>query len=241
MTTPIEVTAHLAEPLVWYGDGLHLDGLLGAATFKEMQAAGEADGLDDPAHMDWPHDFELPLDRWHADLSGSCHARLLDGGKLWGWRASDAHPDGPSVESSHALRRMIAVGDFVEHTDAARYQRSSGTLKPKDKTYPTLMVPRLRWWADSIDADRVESLLDRHITHLGKLRHHGMGKVLRWEVREVDEHRALVHDGVTTRHLPASRVESASATTRQAIRPPYWHPSRRVEHCYPSGTEVDDE
>lgn len=236
--TPIEVTAHLAEPLVWYGDGLHLDGLLGAAVAQEYEEAG--DPLPPPDHSDWPDDIDLPLARWTAPLSGSCHARLLDeSGELWGWSATDAHPDGPKVESSHALRRMIDVGDFVEHTDAARYKRSSGTLKPKDKTYPTLMVPRLRWRAEATDVERAADLLDRYISHLGKLRHHGMGRVQRWEVTEVDRF-SLVADGATTRHLPASIVTTDQRPTRGAIRPPYWHPSRSVDNCHLSGTEVTD-
>lgn len=236
--TPLKVTAHMAEPIIYYEDSMHLDGILSWGWWRKECQAGREDEYDDPAHIDWPDDPDLPLARWHAPPSGGCYARLLDSGRLWGWRASDIIiPDGVK-RGSVAARRMVDVDDMVRHTDAARLKTSSGKLKPKDKTYPTIFAHGYQWYAVG-DPDGVHEYL-REVTHIGKLTGHGQGRVKRWQVDEIDEDRSIVHGGRLMRTMPESFCEADRATVRDTIRPLYWHPSRQVERCYPSGTEVAD-
>lgn len=237
--TPIRVTAQMAEPVVDYDDGLYLDGLLAYGRFRERERAGLNDDLPDPNHVEWAIDFDLPLATWEAPMSGECHARLLDDGKLWGWRASDACWPDETIRGSVALRRMTNVDQLVRHTDAATHKAATGALKNKDRTYPTKQARRLVWWAVG-DPERVDTLL-REVTHIGKLHGHGQGRVQGWSVEVVGEDRSLESDGVLMRRMPASWADAIAPPRRQTIRPPYWHTSRQVEACYPAGTEVADE
>lgn len=236
--SPIKVTAEMAEPVVDYDDGLHLDGLLAYARFRERERAGLNGDLPDPNHAEWATDFDLPLATWEAPRAGACHARLLEGGDLWGWRASDACWPESAIRGSIALRRMTNVDQLVRHTDAATHKASTGALKNKDRTYPTRQARHIQWWAVG-DPERVDELL-REVTHIGKLHGHGQGRVQGWRVEEADEDRSITHDGTLMRRMPASWDDSPQPSRRHTIRPPYWHPSREVGECYPSGTGVDD-
>lgn len=40
---PIRVVAHLADPIVYMGDGMHLDGILAAAAFRQCRLAARHD------------------------------------------------------------------------------------------------------------------------------------------------------------------------------------------------------
>jgi len=235
--TPLKVTAQMAEPVIDYGDGIHLDGLLAFGRLREREREGLNDDLPDPDHVDWPIDFDLPLARWRLPLAGRCHARLLNDEELWGWRASDVVWPDETVEGSVALRKMTDQDQMVRHTDAGKLSVSTGTLKSKDKRYPTRQAHELVWYAVG-DTARVKILL-REVTHIGKLHGHGQGRVQQWSVEEVGEDWSLLRDGVLMRRLPASAGESSHPPVRGTIRAPYWHKSRNCE-CYPTGAEVSD-
>jgi len=233
--TPLKVTAHIAEPIIDYGDGMHLDGLLAYAKFRQRQRAGEE--FPDPNHVDWPTDFDLPLSRWQAPLAGECHARLLDSnGKLWGWHASDIQWPDYAIEGSVALRKMTDQDQMVRGTDAGSLKSSTGLLKNRDKTYPTRQARRVWWWAYG-DASRVRALL-KEVTHVGKLHGHGQGRVQSWEVEEAAVDRSLIDKSTLMRRMPASAVEATRPPVRGTIRAPYWHTSRQCD-TYPAGTEVE--
>jgi len=236
--TPFRAIARLAEPVVTYDDGLHFDGLLAWCCYAERCEQGYGDQLNDPDLTDWPVDFDVPLDRWRAPLVGECHARLLDdSGRLWGWCGSDVFwPDG-YVEGSVALRKMTDVDQLVRGTDADRYKQTTGVLKNKDKTYPTRQAREVCWYGVG-DIGRVDALLSRYLTHLGKLHGHGQGRVQEWEVEAMDHDRSVTHESVLTRRMPASWCEASSRPRRGGVRPPYWHESRKVK-CYEPGTPID--
>jgi len=234
--TPVRVTAHMAEPVVCYGDGRHLDGLLAWCLFRRESRRGREFG--DPSQMDWPEDLDLPLATWTAPFDSQGHPNLLDEqGQIWGWCASDARW-GDYIESSYALRKMPDADDFVRHTDSGTYKYTTGVLKPKDKTYPVRFIHEIDWYALG-DRGAIEGLL-REMTHLGKLSGLGMGRIQSWTVERFDDDRSVVHDGTLMRRVPASWADADRAPSRGTVRPPYWHPSRELEACYPSGTEVDD-
>lgn len=235
--TPLKITAKMAEPIIDYGDGIHLDGLLAYGRFRERERESLNDDLPDPNHCDWPIDFDLPLARWHVPLAGQCHARLLEDGRLWGWRASDAVWPDDTIEGSVALRKMTDQDQMVRHTDASKLSVSTGTLKNKDKRYPTRLAHNLVWYAVG-QLDRVRALL-KEVTHIGKLHGHGQGRVQQWSVEEVGEDWSLLRDGALMRRLPASVGGADRPPIRGTIRAPYWHKSRQCD-CYPTGTEVID-
>lgn len=235
--TPIRVEAKLAEPVVWYGDGMHLDGLLAWCYVRQLERAGQKP--PHPAHVEWPEDFKLPLAKWHAPLGGECDARLLDDdGRIWGWRASDIQWPADYIESGYSVRHMRDVDDFVRHTQATgNHNPSTGPLKPKDKTYPTRFAEAVRWYAVGAP-EAVRDLLGE-LTHIGKLANLGLGRVREWTVEPVDEDHSIVSRGRLMRRMPASACESPEPPRRLSIRPPYWHDTRRVDG-YPVHTEVDD-
>lgn len=235
--TPLKVTAEMGAQIVYDGDPIHLDALLAGAVWNRMIGRGEAQPGETPDGDEWADDFDLPLDRWQAPLETSCSTRLLDDdAQLWGWRASDVVWPDEYRESTWSLRRMPSSGDFAEHTDADKWDDSTGILKPRDKTYPTRFATHLYWYAVGAP-DEVRELLS-WISHLGHLRKLGLGKVIEWAVEPIDEDRSVVHDGEVQRTIPASMVDSEAVPIRSTIRPPYWHPSREIGEAYRKGTEV---
>lgn len=90
------------------------------------------------------------------------------------------------------------------------------------------------------DADRIETLLERHLTDLGKHTAKGFGRVDEWELRELDTDYALVHptEGVAMRPLPESVLSDADDTATLTWRCPY-HYQRWAVECAPPGAEVE--
>lgn len=237
--TPMRITAEMGAQVVYDGDPIHFDGLLAGAVWNRMIGQGEAQPGEAPEGDTVPDDFELPLARWTAPLVGECHPSLLDDdARLWGWKASDVVWPDEFRECTWALRRMPSSGDFAEHTDADKWDDSTGILKPRDKTYPTRFATHLHWYAVG-DPGEVRDLLS-WVSHIGHLRNEGMGKVIDWTVEPIDDDRSLIHEGQLRRTLPASKVDSPEPRIRGTIRPPYWHSSRELTETYRTGTEVAD-
>ncbi len=90
------------------------------------------------------------------------------------------------------------------------------------------------------DHDRLETLLDRHLTDLGKKTAAGFGRVTDWGLRELDTDYSLVHPsaGVAMRPLPTDRLDSWSDSTELTYKCPY-HYSRWATDCAPPGAEVE--
>lgn len=90
------------------------------------------------------------------------------------------------------------------------------------------------------DQDRLETLFDRHFTDLGKHTARGFGKVLDWDLREIDTDYSLVHpsEGVAMRPLPVDRVEETDDSATLTWRCPY-HADRFATECAPPGAEVE--
>lgn len=221
----IEVTAYMAEPVVTYDGRINLDAILAYAVLKEQ------DALDAPSvvqAMEFPDDPEIPLDRWTVEPEEEVDERLLDeDGNLWGWAASLPLID-TGTETTVELRKMTAVAKMADYTTNKSYNAGLGPGKAKNLKFPAILCRSIRWHVGG-DADEIIRLLREHITHLGKLRNHGHGRVLRWEITEImDTPWTPIQNDALTRPMPRGYTDGPVRSI--AIRPPYFHRSRQVAH-----------
>jgi hypothetical protein len=218
--TPLRVVAELSEPVVYYGDGMHLDGILSAGAYRALPR-GEREMLpliSDP----WAVDFALPLERWDVDVTEApewVSPDLVSDDRIWGWCASAAHADWLS-DGMHWVRKRIGVSTHARWSDAKMLNVGIGVTKAMNKPLPMLVARELVWWCRG-DRAEVGRLLS-HVTSIGKLVNHGMGRVREWRVEKAGEDRSDVR---VMPHVGSSHVAS--------IRPPYHHRSRWVPALVP--------
>lgn len=235
----MQVVAHLSEPVVYAETGMHLDGILAAAAFADLDERTRR--RMPPLTSDWPPDIKLPLAKWivpgdgcdaHPNLSSisrSMGGRRQERG-LWGWCASAAQFE-PLARGVVEVRKRPDVDAMIAYTDAKSVNISSGDLKAYDLSFPTVFAHQITWYALG-DVKEVARLLRTYVLNIGKKRHHGNGAVMQWEVSEVEEDRSILWDGRLVRRLP---LESGAdgRPGMGAIRPPYHHPSRLAESVEP--------
>lgn len=224
---PLRIVAKMAEPVVYWGDGIHLDGILAAAAYRDLPGSVR-DGLPS-IQSAWAEDFDLPLARWAcaANLPPTTDPRLLDSeGRLWGWRASAVHAVW-LLEGGHEVRKKPAIDEMVLWGRDNSVLVAGGPYKAKNNTYPARQAGELVWW---VVGDRAEvlRLLRCHITHIGKFANHGAGRVLEWSVEPAAEDRSVEHAGLLRRNMPAA-WSGRGVHTVGGIRAPYHHLSRRVD------------
>lgn len=218
---PLRITAVMAEPVVTFGDGLHLDGAVAYGAFMSLPRPVRESMP--PTSAPEALDFDLPLNRWHYEApEGSAAGALDDEGRVWGWQCSAAH----AVWQHHGtaeVRRRPPVQEMARYTDARTVQINCGPFKAQDKAFPTLWAPEIVWYAIGTP-DSLRQLLE-HVPGLGKLTGHGHGRVLRWDVAEVG---CADADRWARRRLPTTAPGAVGWPARGAIRPPYYHASRVV-------------
>jgi len=75
------------------------------------------------------------------------------------------------------------------------------------------------------DRDRIECLLETHLTDLGKKTAAGFGKVTDWDLRELDTDYSLVHptEGVAMRPLPTAVLDEWGDQQTLTYKTPYWY------------------
>jgi CRISPR type IV-associated protein Csf3 len=210
---PMRVEAVLAEPLIYYGDGLHLDGVLSFAKWRDFpeRVRRRTPPIDRSL---WAIDFRLPLERVVVD----------EGDKLgWVWACSAVH----ALWLAHtqvAVRKRPAIGEMTRRTVARGHHTGAGPGKAHDLRFPASIARILVWYARG-DVGEVRRLLETHIRYVGKKTAHGNGRVLRWTVTPTDEDRSVMWEGELLRRMPrAFRPDMPAA--RGAIRAPYHHASR---------------
>lgn len=227
---PLRITAQLSEPVVYMGDGMHLDGILAFGALMEMHPDDRA-ALPLPSATDWPIDFDLPLERWSVVQGGAYDPRLATAGKVWGWRASAATGD-VVAQAIAEVRKRPPIAEMARYTSDKGVLVAGGSHKAWDLRFPTIIVPRLVWYVDG-DQEGVERLL-RHIPALGRKVNHGHGTVSEWRVEPWHESWSVERDGMLMRRMPhAWRPELPAG--RGGIRPPYHHRSRA---CPSVGPEI---
>lgn len=90
------------------------------------------------------------------------------------------------------------------------------------------------------DYDRIHTLLERHMTDLGKHTARGFGKIRNWGLREIDADYSLVHptEDVAMRPIPTDRIDAWDDQAMLTWRSPY-HADRFATECAPPGAEVE--
>ena len=208
--TPIEIGATLAGP-VHAPDGLPmLDGLLAWATAARdclPMALTAADAQD----------IDLPLKR------SPC-------GRLW--LCSQGSADVEAAELRYTNKRpSIEQFQTLAEPKMKRVDIGAGANKgyriPRPVSY--LVDDLITWWAIG-DAAEVRTLLDL-VTHIGKKRSVGWGRVVEWRVEVTPEPWdgfPVLRDGLPLRPLPLDwpGIATDPPTAYRTITPPYWDHSR---------------
>lgn len=249
---PLIITATMSEPIVYYGDGLHIDGPISYGAYMDLPRAKRETlpPISDP----WALDLELPLERWRGPCLvdiGTDPRLTTDGAfiedaesgylraEVWGWKASAAVPVGVPLASIHELRKKIAVQEMGRYTSAKSHHVGTGPMKGKDLRFPKVFVREIRWYAVG-DAERIERLLG-YVHAIGKLAKQGQGRVESWKVRPIEADLSMfvqsVEGRIPMRRLPSLMVEDRSASIG-AIRPPYHHRSRYAWTVEPEAWEA---
>ena len=216
--TPLRITASLAEPFIYYGDGMHLDGLVALGFFRAMPRE-EQEALP-PISSDDPTDFPLPLDRWEY-------------GGAWGWKASAVHCTVLRA-SVYEVRKKTAVAQMARYTSSPSVEISGGHFKSTNVPFPQAFAHTLTWYAvgDLLEVGRLLAL----VHGVGKLCKGGCGRVIRWAVEEWPEDWSLLRGGALTRRMPWGFAPGIRR--HGAIRTPYHHRSRVVDACEPVFSEL---
>jgi hypothetical protein len=242
--TPFVVMARLAEPIVTYGDGLHLDGPLAFACYQDLTT--EQKRTIPPIEEPWAIDFDLPIEKWNGpcELFANTDPRLTtdgvigpdeDGvlvGNVWGWKCSAAIPVGEVWNTTHDHRRRPAFDEMVLWSNAKRAEMGGGPRAARNLKFPAIVTNRLIWFGVG-DLDRAIYLLQRHVPAIGKLARSGSGRVLEWSIEKTDRDRSMIGEhGQTMRRLPA-RMFPDKPFSEGSIRAPYHHRSRWVNTVAP--------
>lgn len=220
--TPVEIKANLRQGVMLTPPhDLDLAGILATQHRQHLKAAGRTLADTTGSASDYP----LPLARCHH-------------GDEWHWQATTAIlPD--NWEREHTIgwgtSRPHVMSPLTPKPFPAIHQHT-GPYRNRYLHRTRILTPHVTWRA--IGDPEVIARLITPITHVGKRRTVGEGRVLRWEITTPtpDNPEQWVHttpDG----HLahPAPPECAALYTTRPtypisyAIRPPSWHPDRLAE------------
>lgn len=233
---PLHITAHMAEQVVYYGDGMHFDGILAYGAYKALSEDERAQVP--PITSRWAEDFDLPLERWEVQSATPMHVddRLFVDeplahddskiGRVWGWKASAVHADW-KCRDRFAVRRRPELEQMIRFTKSPSVNIGAGQQKALNLLMPALFAETLHWYAVG-DADEVRRLLG-YVQAVGKVTAMGQGRVMRWEVESYIEDLSIEHGGLLRRTMPMGYDSDSTGFPAYAtIRAPYHHASRTV-------------
>lgn len=227
---PLRISCDLAEPVVYFGDGMCFDGLLSAAWFRDLSYGITSKWPTASRDEPWVNDLHLPLARWSVPYAGACDPRLRDEtGRVWGWCASAVHADW-RAHTRVEVRKRVAFDDMSRWSDAGDVDVSAGRFKAHDLKLPARIARSLTWYAMG-DARHILRVLEDHITSVGRKVGQGNGRVLRWRVEDAAEDWSVSRGDALTRPMPAGYARGAVAV--RGVRALYWHPSRQIECVVP--------
>jgi CRISPR type IV-associated protein Csf3 len=228
---PLHIVARMAEPVVYFGDGLTFDGILAAAWMRDLPYALTSQWPTASRSEPWLRDLELPLASWAVPFAGDCEPRLRDtAGNVWGWRASSVFADW-KVMGRMEVRKRAPLDEHKRWGSGYEVNTSAGRFKAHDLKLPSRFATELHWFAFGRPGP-IQRVLTQHITAVGRKRGHGNGRVLSWTVEDWHEDWSVFVGDSLSRPMPQGFANGA-AIARAGIRPPYWHPSRQVVCALP--------
>lgn len=192
---------------------INLDALLAFACVQEYAM------IDNGVSIDQAHEM-LPLEK--AERDG-----------LWVWKASE-------IDYSSGERGMRAIHRSFDLVDTAlnngvKYKAnrlndySSEMSSSVNKVYLIKEPTRLSESAHAYcvgDKEKIEFLLNKHITHLGKYARIDSGRIKEIIVEATDDHKAWA-----SRVMPWQeelREDSYYVSVFETVHPPYWKKENRV-------------
>lgn len=213
--TPLEVTARLRGPIVMPGLPPALDALAAAAVATER-------GLQPPTRSEDVEPLDVPI-----ALSNCGRFRRCTVGQF--------------VAEAHELRykvRQFPMARAQGMAELKRVQVNAGASKSYRVPYSAthLEGDTMRWWCVG-EPDELARLLAL-VTHLGKHRGAGNGRVMRWSIEPCEpwgEGFPIVREGAPTRTLPADwpGLESWPHVGPGNLMPPYWMAETEEECLLP--------
>lgn len=242
----LHITAELTEPVVYFGDGMHLDGILAYAAYKDL-IAEDRDNIP-PITQPWAWDFDLPLRTWSVESVTASYVddrlfintpRVRNGrkeGALWGWKASAVHADW-LCRDRFAVRRRPEIEQMVRYTTSPSVNLGAGQQKATNMLLPARFALKLHWYAVG-DREEVSRLLTTHVVAVGKITTKGPGSVRCWQVEPWPGDWSITHDGKLTRVMPMAVDAAGGYAAEVSIRPPYHHASRVVPALRPDFSEL---
>lgn len=206
---PLQVTATLVSPFAVPLYPVAIDGLLAAMVCERR---GLIAGVGDMQHVD------VPVQR------SDCGRYHL---------ASVSHYQAHSHMLGHVIKRP-AVVEFMHLGDAKIKSVNTGTGRNKAFRIPQpkALTKLMRWWCVG-EADPVRELLGL-VTHLGKKRSVGHGKVAAWTVEPCAAwpgFPVLRPDGTPMRNLPMDTpgLGPETAVGWGPLTYPYWDQNAAIE------------
>lgn len=204
---PLRITLRTLQPIAG-SDRLHLDGILAKAVVLE---ALQGKSLPQTADAYWIP-LPLGLERLHEELPL--------------WASTDFLPADPAIDRTHFHQRTDANSYDLPATFATLDRKKPRRMPPTSEgQYMSYRVPIQRTSADCWQATCVGSkneilrLLEL-VQFVGKKSAHGYGRVLSWEVGEIDSFE------LRDRPIPLESPEEIIAfggAQMQGWTPPYWH------------------
>lgn len=214
--TPLTVSATLGGAVHLPGGGIALDSLL-------MAARALVDGLPAPLVAENCTALDIPI------IKSDCGRFYLASLGAYEIEAEELRYTNrkPTVEQYQTLANR----------DMKRVQISVGANKgyriPRPCSY--LRDDTVRWWCVGT-ADKIRALLPA-VTHLGKRRAVGWGRVLEWVVAECEPWPGfpVVRDGKPLRPLPENYPGLIDPPLAyRTLLPPYWDHAREQLCAVPS-------
>lgn len=210
----------LGSPVASADPYIHLDSFLAFAAGVESIGREGLQELEDGGE---PHYFEdeMPLDRYEVDGE-------------WVWACSSAGiatQDSPEDATEPERWSTTAWRSHFDHDPEHQIREthintSSGEFKSYNAALPYAAAATLTFFFEG-DADRVVSLIERHVPAIGKKRSQGFGRIKSVTVQDIGDtvETSIYHNGRTLRALPVSfaGVEPGVTYERRTVRPPYWH------------------
>lgn len=213
--TPLRITAQLVSPLAVPLFPIALDALLGATVADERGLAGFDDTL-----------IEVPL-AWSE-------CRRLRLGSVGHYHASG------SVMGYLHRRAPVEEYKLFGGPKIRTVNTGTGPNKSHRIPQPRALVERMTWWAVG-ESDAVRRLLEL-VTHLGKRRAAGHGRVDAWTVEPCEPwpgFPCLRPDGTPMRSLPLDwpGIGPGASVGYGPLLPPYWDARLNIECAMPDGVE----